>query len=139
MSETIFTPFFLPVIAFVSYRDQTKRARKKKSEKTQEVGKDNENLDITSEDARRTKNNSVVTTKEKDQTSEKSKMKADGKNKSKDIWGMIKGILLRNRPILRQKSFPFFAKLKQLSETTKCYKWQYLECPLFKSQSQFFM
>ncbi|KAL9953992.1 hypothetical protein ACROYT_G041478 [Oculina patagonica] len=86
MSETIFTPFFLPVIAFVSYRDQTKRARKKKSEKSQEVGKDNENLDITSEDARQTKDNSVVTAKEKAQTSEKSKMKTDGENKSKDIW-----------------------------------------------------
>lgn len=91
MSETIFTPFMLPVIAFVFYRDQKKIDKKKKSEKTQEVGIDNENLEMSSEDTTRAKDNSMVTTNDEDRTSEKSKMKADGKDKSKDIWGMIRG------------------------------------------------
>lgn len=126
MLETIFTPFLLPVIAFVSYRDQTKRAKKKKSDKTQgnsvvttkvedrtsekskikagktqEVGRDNENLEKNSEDARQTEGNSVVhvTTKVEDQTSEKSKKKVDGKDESKEMWGMIRG---------RATAFPFF-------------------------------
>ena len=91
MLETIFTPFLLPVIAFVSYRDQKKRDKKTKSEKTQEVGRDNESLEIASDDTRRAKDNSAVTTEDKDRTSEKSEMKADGKDESKDIWGMIRG------------------------------------------------
>ncbi len=91
ISETIFTPFLLPVIAFVSYRDQKKIDKKKKSEKTQEVGIDNKNVDITSEDTRQTNDSSLVTTEDKDQTSEKSKMKPDEKDESKDIWGMIRG------------------------------------------------
>ena len=87
MLETIFTPFFLPVIAVVSYRDQQKRDQKKKSEKTPEVGRDNENLEMTLEETRQAKENTMVTPNDKHGTSEKSGMKAEGK----DISGMTRG------------------------------------------------